>query len=298
MKGAKLNDKKIRKIIRWKEKGFETSRIAKKVGVTPRRVQQIWKEYKETGEIPKIKRRGRKPKKISKEEIDLVLKAVEEYKGTSAVHLEKYIESKHNIHIPHNRIYTISYIYYTEGIRPHPQEKEEKKKKKPKRFSASKPNEMWQMDFKIVNVDGVRYNLLLIIDDHSRFILHAGIYEESTTDVVISALEECFEKHGTPKKILTDNGTQFVPARGGISRFQKFLMEREILHIKTSIRHPQTIGKVERINREVEYRLDKFNNLKEFVEWHNQIKPHRSLSFKTPYEVYFENTKCNKEVIT
>nr|WP_052297390.1 helix-turn-helix domain-containing protein [Methanotorris igneus] len=129
MKGAKLNDKKIRKIIRWKEKGFETSRIAKKVGVTPRRVQQIWKEYKETGEIPKIKRRGRKPKKISKEEIDLVLKAVEEYKGTSAVHLEKYIESKHNIHIPHNRIYTISYIYYTEGIRPHPQEKEEKKEK-------------------------------------------------------------------------------------------------------------------------------------------------------------------------
>nr|WP_026152904.1 DDE-type integrase/transposase/recombinase [Methanocaldococcus villosus] len=173
------------------------------------------------------------------------------------MHLEKYIENKHNIYS------TQSYIYYTEEVRPYPEGKEEKKEldenlrfsllacyasEKPKRFSTSKPNEMWQIDFKIVDVDGVRYNLLLIIDDHSRFILHAGIYKEATTDVVISALEEYFEKHGTSKKILTDNGTQFIPAKSGISRFQKFLMERKILHIKTSIRHPQTIGKVERIS--------------------------------------------------
>ena len=31
MKGTKLNDEMIRKIIRWKEKGYDTKYIAKKV---------------------------------------------------------------------------------------------------------------------------------------------------------------------------------------------------------------------------------------------------------------------------
>ncbi|XRO76301.1 DDE-type integrase/transposase/recombinase [Methanocaldococcus sp. 10A] len=133
------------------------------------------------------------------------------------------------------------------------------------------------MDFKLVDIDGVRHNLLLIIDDCSRFILHAELYNEATSDVVISALRNCFKSYGLPEKILTDNGTQFVPAKGGISKFQKFLAEHNIEHIRTSVRHPQTIGKVERINREVEYRLNRFNNLEEFVDWHNKVKPHRSL---------------------
>ncbi len=280
---TKLNDKKIRKIIRWKEKGKKTKHIAKKFEISERRVQQIYKEYKETGEIPKIKRRGRKPIPITKEEVDLVLNAISEYKGTSPVHLEKYIERRHNISIPHNRIYII--LKDLGLIEP----RKRKRKKKPKRFSASKPNELWQMDFKMVDIENVKYWLLLIIDDHSRFILYADLHEEATTDIVISALKTCFEMYGKPEKILTDNGTQFVPAKGETSRFQRFLMDNGIKHIKTAIRRPQTIGKVERINREVEYRLDKFNSLDEFVYWHNKIKPHRSLKFKTPYEVYFNS---------
>ncbi|MFU8653943.1 DDE-type integrase/transposase/recombinase [Methanotorris formicicus] len=95
------------------------------------------------------------------------------------------------------------------------------------------------MDFKIVDISKIRYYLLLIIDDHSRYILHVKLYEEATSDVVISVLKECFKKYGKPKKILTDNGTQFVPARGGVSKFQKFLLENRILHIRTSVRHPK-----------------------------------------------------------
>ncbi|XRO74923.1 hypothetical protein ACO3TA_05925 [Methanocaldococcus sp. 28A] len=105
MRGVKLDDKKIKKIIRWKEKGFRTKDITKNLEISTHRVQQIWKEYRETGEIPNIKRRGRKPREITQEEIDIVLKAVKEYKGTSPVHLEHFIERRYNIHIPH-----ISYI--------------------------------------------------------------------------------------------------------------------------------------------------------------------------------------------
>ncbi|XRO76052.1 hypothetical protein ACO3TA_00805 [Methanocaldococcus sp. 28A] len=77
----------------------------KKLEISTRRVQQIWKKYRETGEFPKIKRRGRKPREITQE--GTILKAVEEYKEISPVHLEHFIERRYNIHIPHNRIYTI-----------------------------------------------------------------------------------------------------------------------------------------------------------------------------------------------
>ncbi|MFU8652389.1 helix-turn-helix domain-containing protein [Methanotorris formicicus] len=55
-----LNQKKIRKIIRWKEKGKRTKVMAKKLNISERRVQQIWREYRETGRIPELKRRGRR----------------------------------------------------------------------------------------------------------------------------------------------------------------------------------------------------------------------------------------------
>ena len=68
-----------------------------------------------------------------------------------------------------------------------------KGEKEIKTINALKPNELWKIDFKIVDVDGVGYYLLLIIDDHSRFILYAKLHEEVTSDIVISALNECFE---------------------------------------------------------------------------------------------------------
>ncbi|MFU8653200.1 hypothetical protein [Methanotorris formicicus] len=99
--------------------------------MSERRVQQIWREYRETGRIPELKRRGRKPRNIDKETIELVLNALPKCKLTSPVHLEKYIERRHNIHIPHNRIYT---ILKEMGIT-----QPRKKKKKPKRFNVLKP---------------------------------------------------------------------------------------------------------------------------------------------------------------
>jgi transposase len=65
--------KRLRKSLAWKSKGKKTKDIAKKLEISNRKVQQVWKMYQETGEIPKLKRRGRKPKQISKETTDLAL---------------------------------------------------------------------------------------------------------------------------------------------------------------------------------------------------------------------------------
>jgi putative transposase len=48
----KLNKTKIRWIIRQKRKGVATKDIARDMKVSTRRVQQILKEYRETGKEP------------------------------------------------------------------------------------------------------------------------------------------------------------------------------------------------------------------------------------------------------
>ncbi len=75
----KLDEKAIKWIIREKEKGTPAKEIAEIEGVTPRRVNQIYKQYKDTGEIPRL-RKPRRPKKLTEEEINAIRDAYEEYR--------------------------------------------------------------------------------------------------------------------------------------------------------------------------------------------------------------------------
>ncbi len=102
----KLTNKKIRWIVRQLNKGTPVKEIAAVMRVTPRRIYQIKKQYKETGEIPELKQPGRKPKQIDKETEQIILQAYNKYR-LSPVPLEKLIERDYGIHIPHNTIYKV-----------------------------------------------------------------------------------------------------------------------------------------------------------------------------------------------
>ena len=66
----------------------------------------MYKQYLSEGEIPKLRKSGRKRMEISKEEREFILDIHERYKlGPTA--LEKKIEREYGLHIPHNRIYRI-----------------------------------------------------------------------------------------------------------------------------------------------------------------------------------------------
>ena len=81
-----VNDEKtIKWIIREKEKGTPTKEIAEIEGITPRRVNQIYKQYRDTGEIPKPEKPGRPKKELSEEEIRAIKDAYEEYRCNAVV---------------------------------------------------------------------------------------------------------------------------------------------------------------------------------------------------------------------
>jgi len=76
---VKLDSNKIRYIIMQKKKGKSSRDIADSLHVSCRRVQQIYKEYMDTDNIPSIKKAGRKKAEISEEEKRIVLSSFAKY---------------------------------------------------------------------------------------------------------------------------------------------------------------------------------------------------------------------------
>jgi transposase InsO family protein len=71
-------------------------------------------------------------------------------------------------------------------------------------------------------------------------------YDQATTENALEVLREAVRGYGTLKQVPTDNGTQFIPARGEESTFTVALKEMGIEHITSGIRKPTTLVKVER----------------------------------------------------
>jgi transposase len=103
----KLNRNKVVETLRVKEEGGTSYQARKIASISTRRVDQVWNEYLEKGEVPEIgKGVGRPRKKMEKWEIHLVKKAYEKYR-VSADTLERVLDLHYKKHIGHNRIHRI-----------------------------------------------------------------------------------------------------------------------------------------------------------------------------------------------
>ena len=76
----KLTQKKIRWIIKRYDERMPVSEIAFLTNVTERRIRQIIQSYKEKGRIPMIKKPGRKRRKLTQNEKEIIMKAYKKYK--------------------------------------------------------------------------------------------------------------------------------------------------------------------------------------------------------------------------
>ena len=149
-------------------------------------------------------------------------------------------------------------------------------KKDWKYFRARKPNGLWQIDIKgPFLLDGKRMYALVIVDDHSRFIVYCGLYVSIKKEEVITALEWAVNRYGYPRRLLCDNGSQFKSH--DLKQWCKF---NKVKYEPAPPNYPETKGKVERMIRNLkeEYLvLDKvFENvsllLSEYIEWFNFVR--------------------------
>ena len=188
----KLNLRKIQWIIREIEKGRKITEIAQIQGISRVRVWQLYKQYLSKGEIPKLKKPGRKKTEILAEEREFILEIHERHKvGPTA--LEKKIEREYGIHIPHNRIYR---ILLEEGkIMANPKKR---KRRKYVRFERKHSMSLWQGDWKLL--DNGKW-LIAFMDDASRRIMCYGVFDNATTENTISVLKKGFQEYAKPREI-------------------------------------------------------------------------------------------------
>ena len=161
------------------------------------------------------------------------------------------------------------------------------------RFERSRPNELWQMDFKGPLQKGDVIGPLSVLDDHSRYLLVLQRAARISGEFVREQLESAFGSCGVPDAMLMDHGVPWWSATGlqGLTRLSVWLMKQGIGLHWGRIRHPQTQGKVERFHGELQRAVERRRPagaddlqtwLDEFRWEHNHVRPHEALQMQTP----------------
>jgi len=172
------------------------------------------------------------------------------------------------------------------------------------RFEADFPNECWQADVThVVVADDVVFEVLNIIDDHSRLCVASRAFVTVTSPDVVRTLHAAASTWGYPRSFLTDNGAIFTAsAVKGTSAMEAELLTLGITSKHGKPYHPQTQGKIERFHqtlkkyvakqppattkRQLQAQLDRF------ASYYNEVRPHRSLGRKRPLEVFNSREKA------
>jgi len=167
------------------------------------------------------------------------------------------------------------------------------------RFEAAAPNDRWQLDFtgRFALAHG-RCHPLPVLDDHSRFALGVAAGADEQGSTVQARLTDLFRRYGRPWSLRCDNGPPW-----GATRSEHQLTSVGVWLIRLGVevwhgrpRHPQTQGKLERLNRTltadgIDRRryADLATVQAAFDDWRasdNHERPHEALGLATPITRY------------
>ena len=155
-----------------------------------------------------------------------------------------------------------------------------------------RPNQVWATDVTYLPMaQGFAY-LVAILDLYSRKVLAFRVSTTLAPDFCIEALGEALRRHGAPEIFNTDQGSQFTDAD-----FTAVLAARGVrISMDGKGRWIDNVF-VERLWRSVKYEsiyLHAYETPREvrvalarYFEFYNAHRPHQSLGYRTPNEIYF-----------
>ncbi len=159
-------------------------------------------------------------------------------------------------------------------------------------LTIERPNQVWAADITYLPMaQGFGY-LVAIMDLYSRKVLAWRVSNAMTSEFCIEALNEALERFGAPEIFNTDQGSQFTD-----EEFTAVLLGKGIrVSMDGKGRWIDNVF-VERLWRSVKYELvylhahESIRELKaalaQYFEFFNAARPHQSLAYRTPDEVYF-----------
>ncbi|CAM4916565.1 unnamed protein product [Rotaria socialis] len=133
------------------------------------------------------------------------------------------------------------------------------------------PDGIWQlltMDFRgpitPITKNGNKY-IISLTDVLSKFIITKAVRDCTATTAARFLFDEVILKYGTPKCILTDNGTHFTA-----KMMTELLKQIGITHLYSTRYHPMTNGQIERFNATMDAKIAALSNEKR-TSWDEKL---------------------------
>ena len=129
------------------------------------------------------------------------------------------------------------------------------------------PHELWEIDLigRIPGSENSNCFIFVAIDHYTKWVEAKALNHKNAEEIGKAIEEIIIRKHGTPEKILTDQGTEFLNdiVQGIASKYG-------IKWIFASPRHHESVGAVERVNQTLMNILKKITNFGE-SSWRTKL---------------------------
>jgi transposase InsO family protein len=152
------------------------------------------------------------------------------------------------------------------------------------RYEAVRPNHLWHLDFVHRHIHKADTFTLILIDDHSRFVVGHGVDDRENAAMVLRTFEQAVARHGKPEAVMHDKGGAFWSWRG-ISKFTALLTELGIDPVVAEAKEHN--GKVEVFNANLHKELfdrhrfwdvaEMKRRLAAHLHWYNHGRTHHAL---------------------
>lgn len=157
-------------------------------------------------------------------------------------------------------------------------------------LAITRPNQVWSTDITYIRLERGFVYLTAVIDWHSRYVISWELSNTLDTEFCLNALDRALVKM-RPEIFNTDQGVQFTS-----EAFTGRLTQAGIsISMDGRGRALDNIF-VERLWRSLKYEniylhnyrtmKEAYEGIKRYFDFYNNERPHQSLDYKTPWEVY------------
>jgi len=258
-----------------------------------RRWNKSYRDYGKRGLLDKVSYPVGRTSTISFEIVSVVI-LLRTLLNWGAIRIAVELKNKGICHMSHQTVHRLFKKYHIQTKTYHPKGKSNGIRYR--RYRKRAPHLLWHIDLTgPFSIADQKVYLLVVIDDYSRFALTVEIMDSQETSKVTGVLEHLFSQYGSPKEILTDNGTTFTSVWAtGSHPFDEFCLSHGVTHQLTPPYYPESNGKAEAfiktVKRECLVNFDLSTvatvrmqqELQKFRDYYNFHRLHSGLGYDVP----------------
>jgi len=166
-------------------------------------------------------------------------------------------------------------------------------------LEINRPNQVWTADITYIPLARGFLYLVAIMDWHSRYVLSWRLSNTLDTSFCVEALKEALKK-GKPEIFNTDQGSQFTSEEfTGVLKYPNIKISMDgkgsytdnifIERLWRTVKYEEVYLKAYQDANEARYNIGKY------LQFYDTERPHQSLGYRTPAEVYFIGKMENRK---